>query len=62
MGESLKEVKIYNNYRIDHFAFHSCSNLSSLTLDSNLKEIGFAAFKDCTALEYVQFESNSILK
>lgn len=43
-------------------AFEDCVSLKEILLPSQLKEIGYSAFKNCSSLEYVYFEPNSKLK
>ena len=53
--ETLTEVVLTKAEKINARAFSGCSYLVSVTLPSTLKELGDGAFKDCTALENVNF-------
>ena len=51
-----------DNDKIGDFAFFSCSRLTSLTLSSNITEIGICAFEKCSGLKEVKFCINDDLE
>lgn len=52
------EGKTYKVTAIDGYAFISCENLTSVTIGSNVKEIGAGAFSNCTGLTSFTIPNN----
>ncbi|MBR5146935.1 MAG: leucine-rich repeat domain-containing protein [Bacteroidales bacterium] len=61
---NLKTVTFAENSQLTHigsFAFHGCSNLTSINIPKNVTRIEGAAFTQCTKLKSVTFEEDSKL-
>ena len=51
----------YTVKRIGNYAFEDCTDLTAVTLGSNIEQIGFRAFRNCTSLSDINW-LNSIRK
>lgn len=51
--------EVYDVVAIGNSAFSSCTDLTSITISSNISSIGRSAFSDCTTLSSITFEAGS---
>ena len=48
----------YTVKRIGNYAFENCTDLTAVTLGSNIEQIGYRAFRNCTSLSDINWPSS----